>query len=211
MKRVLVIDDHVVVRIGFVALVRQAVSPVEIAEADCLKAARPLVQRGDWDLIILDLDLPDGHGLDFVPEIRRACAKSAVLLVTGFFDVELVQRAIQTQAVNGFVEKHASHQHFKEAIAITLRGGNYLSPHVSEKLVFHELDAQGRAVHELLSEREFQVLRLLGSGKTVSEAANEMGVKLQTISTFRRRILEKLQLRSTGDLVRFALQKRLVK
>jgi DNA-binding NarL/FixJ family response regulator len=210
MRRVLVVDDHVLTRMGMVQFVRHLFNPVEVGEADCALKALELVRQQAWDLMLLDVDLPDRSGLDILGDVKRARPKMPVLFVSGFAEEEFALRAMRGGAC-GFVEKTTNPEELRKALTTTIAGGRYISGGMSGKLAFHALDEADQSPAELLSDREFQVLRHLGAGKTVSEVAQILSLSVKTVSTYRARLLEKLNLHSTSDLVRYALKKGLVK
>jgi DNA-binding NarL/FixJ family response regulator len=160
--------------------------------------------------MLLDIDLPDRSGLDILCDVRNARPKMPVLFVSGSLEEEFVLRAMRGGAC-GFVEKTTTPDELRKALTTAIAGGRYISPGMSGKLAFHSLDEADQSPSELLSDREFEVLRHLGAGKTVTEVAITLSLSVKTVSTYRARLLEKLNLHSTADLVRYALKKGLVK
>lgn len=210
MRRVLIVDDYVLTRMGMVQLVRTTFTPVEVEEADCAVKALELVRQRRWDLVLLDIDLPDRSGLDILADLKRAQPQMPILFVSGCADEEFALRAMQGGAC-GFVEKNAPVDDLRKALTTAIAGGRYISGGMSGKMALHALDEADQPPEELLSDREFQVLRHLGAGKTVSEIAALLSLSVKTVSTYRARLLQKLKLHSTSDLVRYAVKKGWVK
>lgn len=210
MHRVLIVDDQPLIRMGMAKFVRMVLGSVELGQADCARQTLEMVQQEHWDLLLLDIDLPDRSGLDILADIKRARPKLPVLFVTGLLEEEFALRALMGRAA-GFVEKNAPLEELRQALTTTLAGGRYLSSNMSAKVVRLALDEADKSPTERLSDREFQVLCQLGQGKTVSEVAATLSLSSKTVSTYRARLLEKLNLRTTSDLVRYALKQGLAK
>ncbi|WCJ57966.1 response regulator transcription factor [Fontisphaera persica] len=210
MRRVLIVDDHVLTRLGMVHFVRHCFGQVEIGEADNAQTALQLARETAWDLIILDIDLPDRSGLDILPDLRRARPKTPILFVTGLVQEDVALHGLKGGAC-GFVEKGSSPEELKRALTAALNGQRYISGGMRERLAFHAIEPEESSPLDKLSEREFQVLRQLGQGHTLTEIGHNLSLSVKTISTYRQRLLEKLNLRTTADLVRYAVQKGLVK
>lgn len=210
MRRVLIVDDHVLTRMGMVHFVRHCFGQVEIGEADNAQTALALARETPWDLIILDIDLPDRSGLDILPDLRRARPKTPVLFVTGLVQEDIALHGLKGGAC-GFVEKGSSPEELKRALNAALNGQRYISGGMRERLAFHAIEPEANSPLDKLSEREFQVLRQLGQGHTLTEIGRNLSLSVKTISTYRQRLLEKLNLRTTADLVRYAVQKGLAK
>jgi DNA-binding NarL/FixJ family response regulator len=160
--------------------------------------------------MLLDVDLPDRSGLDILADVKRARPKMPVLFVSGGVEEEFALRAMRGGAC-GFVEKTSPPDELRKALTTAIAGGRYISSGMSSKLAFHALDEAAQSPADLLSDREFQVLRQLGAGRTATEVAKTLSLSVKTVSTYRARLLEKLNLHSTADLVRYALKKGLVK
>jgi two-component system, NarL family, invasion response regulator UvrY len=207
--RFLLIDDHPLVRSSLKQLLVQSFSSCTVEEAGDASSAMPRLNQGSWDLILLDIDLPDRSGVDLIRDIHALNPKSPVLVLSGGNEFELGQRVIRAGA-SGFVPKASSQDEILGAIRRTLSGKKSISPDLAAKLAEGALKHDNRAPHELLSEREFEVLRLFGQGCTTSSIADRMKLSVKTISTYRTRILEKLGLKTTGDLVRYAVSNKLV-
>jgi DNA-binding NarL/FixJ family response regulator len=208
MTRVLVADDHPVVRTGLKEIIGRHRDMAVLGEAGTAAEVCRLVVQKPWDVVILDLSLPDRSGLEVLKEIKRQRPRTPVLVLTAYHDEQFAVRAIRAGAA-GYITKGAAPEDLVSAIRRLAQGRRYVSPAVAEELIEalgHESD---EAPHQRLSDREYQVLCLLGSGKSVSQIAQELGRSVKTISTHRARILEKLDMQSTAQLVRYVLERRL--
>jgi DNA-binding NarL/FixJ family response regulator len=210
MRRILIVDDHVLTRMGMAQFVRHTLGDVLVAEAQDVKGAVAMIEQHPWEMFLLDIDLPDGSGLDILEQIRARYPGAPVLFVSGMIDEEFAIRAMRGGA-SGFVEKGSAPDELRTAIHTVLEGGRYISSKMAGRLALMSLDPAAQSPSEVLSDREFQVLRHITLGKTVSEIAQELGLSVKTVSTYRARLLEKLKLGSTTELVRYGLRKGLDK
>ena len=208
MTRVLVADDHPVVRTGLKEIIARQRDMAVMGEAATGAEVCRLVAMKPWDVVILDLSLPDRSGLEVLKEIKRERPKIPVLVLTAYHDEQFAVRAIRAGAA-GYLTKGATPEELISAIRRLAQGRRYMSPAVAEELIETLGHHSDEAPHQRLSDREYQVLCLLGSGKTVSQIAQELGRSVKTISTHRARILEKLEMQSTAQLVRYVLERRL--
>lgn len=207
MIRILIVDDHAVVRRGLRQILTDEPN-VKIYEAGDSREALTLVREQSMDMVVLDIDLPDGSGLDLLKELKREHPRLPVLILSIYPEDQFAVRSLRAGAA-GFLSKDAAPEELVKAVRKILGGGKYFSERTAEKLlnqVGTKLDA---SPHESLSDREFQILRLFGAGKTVREIAAELSLSAPTVSTYRARVLEKLGLKTTADLVRYAVQNRL--
>jgi len=207
--RVLIVDDHAVVRRGL----REILSDergVEVSEtADAHEALR-LSGEQTFDLAVLDLDLPGKSGLDLLQDLKRARPRLPVLILSVYPEDQFAVRALR-EGASGFLCKDAAPEELMKAVRKILKGRRYFSEFVAEKLI--SLPHAGRSTahpHETLSKREFQILCLLGAGKAVKDIAGELSLSTPTVSTYRARILEKMEMKTTVQLVRYAIKNRLV-
>ena len=209
MLRVLIIDDHAVVRRGLREILADE-RGVEVSEAADTCAAMELIRGEPWSLLVLDIDLPGRDGIELLKDVRRERPRLPVLMLSVYPEEQFALRSLKAGA-SGFLSKDAAPEDLVKAVRKILQGGKYFSERVVDMLLC-DPDNNGAATnpHELLSDREFQILRLLGSGKTLKEIAGDLALSPPTVSTYRSRILEKMRLRTTAELVRYAVQKRLV-
>lgn len=209
MIRVLVADDHPVVRTGLRAILARRCNIATLAEASTGAEVRHLVGQKPWDVVVLDTNLPDCAGLEIVKEIKRLRPNLPTLLLSVHPDEEFAVRALRAGAA-GYISKRAAPEELASAVQRLAQGRRYLSPAAAEELIQALGNGDGdRAPHTRLSDREYQVLCLLGSGKSVGQIAGELDRSIKTISTHRARILAKMEMRSTAQLVHYVLQQRL--
>ena len=207
MIRVLIVDDHAVVRRGLRELLAET-GAVSVGEA--ATAVEAMERIGEpWDLVILDLNLPGRGGLDLLVEVKRECPALPVLVLTVYSEDQYAIRALRLGAA-GYLTKESAPEQLLEAVTKVIGGGRYVSPSLAEKLVVSLHPGHDGAPHEALSNREYQVFRLLASGKTVGQVAEELNLSAKTISTYRGRILEKMEMRSNADLTHYAVRNELV-
>jgi len=208
MIRVLVADDHPVVRIGLREILTQQRDIAVLGEAGTGAEVCKLVAQKAWDVIVLDVTLPDRSGLDVLKEIKRERPKLPILILSAYPEEEYAVRALRAGAA-GYVTKKASPEELVRAVRRLAQGLRYMSPAAAEELIGALGNGLDQAPHERLSDREYQVLCLLGSGKSVGQIAQELERSVKTISTYRARILEKMEMQSNAQLVHYVLQRRL--
>ena len=209
MARVLVADDHPLLRKGLKQLL-DAEPDLELAgEAEDSEQVLEKVQRDCWDVLVLDLTMPGRGGLEVLQEIRRVRPNLPVLVLSMHAEERFAVRAIKAGA-NGYVSKANGAAEVVTAIRKVLTGRKYVSATLAEALA-GALDGDGqRPLHETLSDREFQVMCKIACGRTVSQIAAEISLSVKTISTYRSRVLEKMHMRSNAELTRYAIQEGLV-
>jgi DNA-binding NarL/FixJ family response regulator len=178
-------------------------------EAEDSEQVMASVERGEWDLVILDITMPGRSGLDVLRDIRRMRPELPVLVLSMHAEDQFAVRAIKAGA-NGYVSKDNAPTEVVRAVRKILSGKKYVSPTLAEILANALSSDIQRPLHETLSDREFQVLRQLASGKTVSQIAAEIALSVKTVSTYRARLLEKMNLRNNAELTRYAIQHGLV-
>jgi two-component system, NarL family, invasion response regulator UvrY len=199
MARVLIADDHAVVRAGLRQFLEEDRGIVEIGEASTGREALDALRRGGWDLLILDINMPDRSGLDILSHIRAAGHNTRVLVMSGL-----------PAGARGYLSKDGAPEELLKAVRTILEGRRYVSPALAELLV-SELDQDAdKPLHSRLSEREFQVLCKLAAGRAVSDIAGELCLSVKTVSTYRTRVLEKMHLETNADLTTYALRNGLI-
>lgn len=209
MIRVLVADDHPLLRNGLRQILAQERDLMVGAEAEDSDQTLEYVEREPWDIIILDIAMPGRSGLDVLREIRRKHPELPVLVLSMHSEDQFAVRAIKAGA-NGYISKDNAAAEVVRAIRKILTGKKYVSAKLAEILADSLNAAAVRPPHEALSDREFQVLCQLASGKTVSQIASEITLSVKTVSTYRARILEKMNMRNNAELTRYAIQNSLV-
>ena len=207
--RVLIIDDHAVVRRGLAEILVEEFPGLRTTEAATARSALECCSAGRWDLIILDLNLPDRSGLELLPELTRGCPGARILVLSAFPDVEYAGRILREGAA-GYINKQNAADELVTATRKVLEGELYVSIAVAQKIAAELNQLPVSEPHQRLSRREFQVLRMIASGKSSNEIAAELGLSPKTVGTFRGRILQKLGLESSVDLTRYAIRHRLV-
>jgi two-component system, NarL family, invasion response regulator UvrY len=202
--RIMLVDDHPVVRRGVRHILVDTYSTAVIEEVSSCVAAAHLVEAQPWDIVILDLTLPDGSGLEVLKRIREVQGRLPVLVLSMHAADQFARRAIAAGA-SGYLTKDAANEELVTAVTRLLRGGRYFDSSVMQEMV-NGLHAAGDRPHERLSNREYQVLRLIGGGKTVSEIAVELSLSVKTVSTYRGRVLEKMEMRTNAELTRYVVR-----
>jgi DNA-binding NarL/FixJ family response regulator len=207
--RILIADDHAVFRRGLTETLGEAFSRVTFGEAKTAQETLEYVRRQDWDVVILDISMPGKSGLDILDDLHRLRPKLPVLLLSMHPEGQFARRALKSGAA-GYLTKESVPEELKEAVRRVRAGGRYVSAALAEKLAFDLRRGADTPVHELLSDREFQVLRMIASGRTVKQIADEIALSVKTVSTYRARILLKTGMKTTAELIRYALQSQLV-
>jgi DNA-binding NarL/FixJ family response regulator len=208
--RVLLVDDHPVVRKGMKAILEDHLPQVTVAEAgDGDGALAVLAGAEKFDAVVLDLSMPGRSGIDLLAEIKHREPALPVLIMSLHGEEQFAVRALRAGA-SGYLTKAAAPDQLVAAIQKITRGGRYISEELAERLA---ADVSGRAVsapHERLSDREFDVMRGIASGKSVSDIADEMHLSVKTVSTYRTRLLEKMGMATNAELTRYAIEQGLV-
>jgi DNA-binding NarL/FixJ family response regulator len=207
--RILLVDDHAVVRRGLRQILADGLPGATFGEASSAAEALDAVGRAEWDLVVLDISMPGRGGMDALKDIRGLRPRLPALVLSVHAEDQYALRAFRAGA-SGYLTKDSAPDQLVGAARKILEGGRYVTPAVAEQLAAR-LDADGgRPPHEQLSDRELQVLRMIGGGKSVKEIGGELHLSEKTVSTYRTRVLEKLQLRTSADLIRYALHNGLV-
>jgi DNA-binding NarL/FixJ family response regulator len=209
MHRILIVDDHEVVRQGIKRLFDDRPGSAVFGEASTAPGALSLAREQDWDIVVLDLSLAGRSGFDVLQELKQAQPRLPVLVLSMHSEEQYARRAFRAGA-SGYISKDTRSDELLHAIELVIGGGKYVSPTVTEKLVVELKRGGPGALHESLSAREFEVLRLIASGKTLSEIAELMGLSSKTISTYRSRILEKTGMKTNAELTHYAIDNRLI-
>ena len=207
--RILIADDHAVFRRGLAETLGEAFSRVTFGEAKTAQETLEHVRRQDWDVVILDISMPGKSGLDILDDLHRLRPKLPVLLLSMHPEGQYARRALKSGAA-GYLTKESVPEELKEAVRRVQAGGRYVSASLAENLAFDLRRAADTPVHELLSDREFQVLRMIASGRTVKQIADDIALSVKTVSTYRARILLKTGMKTTAELIRYALQTHVV-
>lgn len=204
----LLVEDHPLMRSGLAQLLARQFSGATVTEVESAAAALDNLSSSAPDLVILDIDLPDRSGLDLLADLRSLAHNIPVLMLTAQEETEFGRRALHAGA-SGFVHKSSPPSEIIGAVQRLLQGKKYVSQDLATSLIDHP-DQSSLTLHQRLSTREFEVLRLLGKGSSVTDISQRLGLSVKTVSTYRSRILEKLHLQTTGELVRYAVEHHLV-
>jgi DNA-binding NarL/FixJ family response regulator len=206
--KVLIADNHAVFRRGLMEILGEAFSKVTFGEAKTAQEAVKRVRRQHWDVVLLDVNMPGKGGPDILVDLKRLRPKLPILLL-GMYP-EQFARPTLVAAAAGYLTKDCLPEELKVAIKKIVLGERYVSANLTAKLAEHLRTGTDLPLHELLSDREFQVLRMISSGKTVKTIAEELSLSVKTVSTYRARILEKTGMKTNAELIRYALQTHLV-
>jgi DNA-binding NarL/FixJ family response regulator len=208
LRRVLGVDDHFAVRNGVAQMLRDTFPNIQVGTAESAQASLDLLASENWDLVILDLSLPGRGGLDIIKQMKDTSPGSAILVYTMYPEDQFGVRALRAGA-DGYLTKDRPQEDLIEAARRISNGKRYITPALAESLANYVSEPAAGSLHELLSDREFQILRLLASGKTPTDIANELNLSIKTVSTYRTRILTKLNLNTTAELIRYAIEQKL--
>jgi len=209
MRKILLIDDHAVVRDGIKRIFEDQPDEISFAEASTRAEALEIVAHKDCDLVVLDITLGKRDGLELIKELKQLCPKVPVLILSMHSEEHYARRALKAGAV-GYISKETPRAELVAAIRKVLAGGRYVSPALAEQLAVDLTREADRPPHEGLSDREFEVLRLIASGHTVGAIAGLLSLSDKTISTYRARILEKMGMKTNAELTHYAVRNRLV-
>ena len=207
--RILLVDDHPIVRRGLRDILVDALGPTTIQEVGSGREAMALATDQPWDVMILDLSLPDSSGLDVLKHVRHTQPRLPVLILSMHTPDQFARRAIAAGA-SGYLMKDAADAELVTAVGRLLRGGKYFGTAVLERVALELQPNREERPHERLSDREYQILRMIGNGKTVSEIAADLQLSVKTVSTYRARVLTKTGFRSNAELIAYAVRAGLV-
>jgi two-component system, NarL family, invasion response regulator UvrY len=209
MIRVLIADDHPILRRGLKEVLVREFEDSVFGEAKDAQEVLAQTQSSDWDLLILDITMPGRSGLDVLTDLRALRPKLPVLVLTMHSEVQYGKRALRAGAA-GFMNKESAAEELIKAVQKCLAGGRYVGPVLAEKLASDLNDDVPSDVQETLSRREFEIMRMIALGKTVKQIAWELHLSASTVSTYRTRILEKMNMTTTAELMQYALHNRVV-
>ena len=207
--RILLADDHAVVRRGLKQILEAEFKRAAFGEARNAQEALDLLGKEQWDIVVLDITMPGRSGLEVLRESKKLLPRLPVLVLSIHPENQFAVRVLKLGAA-GYMTKDSAAEELVEAVKKVLAGGRYVSRSLAETLATNLSSDPVRPPQELLSEREFQVLRLIASGRIASEIAGELALSVKTISTYRSRILEKMGLRNNAELMHYAMEHQLV-
>ncbi|MCC6864550.1 MAG: response regulator transcription factor [Ignavibacteria bacterium] len=209
MIKILIADDHSVVRRGIKQILSEEPEMQIVGEASNSEELIEKLNAEEWDLLILDITMPGKSGLDVLIEIKQKMPELKILILSMHPEEEIAMRALKSGA-NGYLNKESAPSELIKAIKKVIAGGKYISSNLAELLIMNINNESNKAIHELLSEREFQVFCLLASGNSLTEIAEKFNLSIKTISTYRTRIMVKMNLKSNVELTHYAIKHKLV-
>ncbi len=207
--KILLVDDHEIVRRGLKELLTEEFPKAVFGEANTVPQAREMIVQKEWNLVLLDINLPGGSGLDLLGELRQLRPQAAVLVLSSYPEEEFALRSFKLGAA-GYLTKASVADEMLTAVKKVLSGGKYVSATLAENIATALGKRLDQELHETLSTRELEVLRRVATGRTIKEIAAELSLSEKTIGTYRSRISEKLGLSTNVELTRYALKHRLV-
>ena len=209
MIRILIADDHEMFREGIKRICEDNPDIVVAGEASNGNEALDRVANEEFDLLLLDIAMPGLSGLDTLKQLKTLKPKLRVLVLSMYPEDEYAMRAIKAGAAGYLTKARASHE-LIEAIKKVSSGGNYINASVAEKLLFDMKPGQSGPLHETLSDREYQIFTMIVKGRKVGEIADELCLSVKTVSTYKARILNKMEMKSTAELVKYAIDHELM-
>lgn len=209
MLRILIADDHAMIRIGLKQVLLKSFPNAVVGEAQNAEEALEQIRRKTWNLVVMDITMPGRSGLDILKDVQLARPALPVLIMSMHGEDQFAVRVLKAGAA-GFISKHSAPDELVNAIRKILDGGKYVSKTVAEKVIFDLGQETGQLPHETLSDRELQVLCMFALGKINKQVAQELSLSVKTVSTYRARILEKMNMRSNAELTRYAIKNGLV-
>jgi DNA-binding NarL/FixJ family response regulator len=207
--KILITDDHAVVRQGLKQILLEEFTRAEFGEATNAQEAIERVWKENWDVVVLDITMPGRSGLEVLKEIKKSRPKLPVLVLSMHPEDQFAVRILKIGA-SGYMTKESAPNELVGAVRKVMAGGRYVSPSLAEKMASYLAVDVHTPPHERLSDREFLVLRLIASGKTPTVIAKELALSVKTISTYRMRILEKMNMSNNAELTHYAIQNQLV-
>ncbi len=207
--KILVVDDHEIVRNGIARIVSEEILGSKVQEADNGFDAIKIARRENLSLIIMDMSMPEITGLEVLKQLRSEAIKIPILILSIHPENQYALRVLKAGG-NGYITKECPRGELVNAVRIILGGKKYISTGVAEKLAMRFDDDMTKEQHELISDRELQVLKLIATGKTVTEVATELNLSVATVSTYRGRLLDKMGMKNNAELTVYAINNGLV-
>lgn len=207
--KVLIADDHSIVREGLKQILKEVISNAVIDEAISGDEALEFIKNQEYDFVIMDISMPGKSGLDVLNIIKEREIVSKILVLTMHPQEQYAIRALKLGA-SGYLCKSSLYEELAIAIKTILNGRRYISTSLAESILFDSLEDRNKSPHEKLSERQFQIMRMLANGKSVSEIASQLFISDKTVRTHRIRVLEKMNLKNNAELIVYALKNNLI-
>lgn len=209
MIKILIVDDHAVVRRGVKQILAEEHDMTIFGEARNAQEALNNVREMNWDIVILDITMPDRSGLDVLKELKSIRPQLPVLVLSMHPEDQYAVRVLKAGAA-GYVTKESAPEELAKAVRKVIKGRKWSTPSLAEKLAFDLESGSEKPLHESLSNREYQVACMIASGKTVKEIAGELYLSIKTISTYRTRVLNKMKMKLNAELIHYAIKNRLI-
>jgi len=211
MSRVLIADDHAVVRAGYKQFLDAEPSITDVGEAASGNEALDALRRKDWDLLLMDIHMPDRSGLDILKHVTSGYPDVRVLIMSGLPEEQYARNVLRAGA-SGYLSKGGSPEEFLKAVRLVLNGRRYVSAALAESMAadLENPRDQNQPLHTALSTREFQIFCKLAAGSSVGSIGEELSLSVKTVSTYRSRILEKMSFSSNADMTSYALRNGLI-
>lgn len=209
MINVLIADDHAIVRKGLRQIILDEYPTARILEVNDVESLIAQIMKDEWDLVISDISMPGRSGVEALHQVKQINPRLPVLIMSMYPEDQYALRVLKAGA-SAYLSKETIHEDLIKAIKAILIGRKYITPSIAEKLAGALENDSSKELHELLSDREFDVLKMLAAGKSVSEIADQFALSATTVSTYRARILEKMGMKNNADLTRYALEKKLI-
>lgn len=207
--KVYLADDHLLIREGLKKILSSEKNFMIVGESGDPDEVLDFINDNEVDILILDLNMPGRSGLDILKHVKNIKPEVKVLILSMYSEDQFGERTIKAGA-SGYITKESASEELLNALHKIAKGGNYVSPAFAEKLLFRKQNIPDKKPHEILSDREFQIMILLAKGKTQVEISNELALSSSTVNTYRSRILEKLNLKSNAEIIRYAIQNNLI-
>ena len=208
MIRIIIVDDHPVVRRGLKQILQEQSDVKVVGEAENAQEAFKIIRTIDCDAVVLDISLPGASGVEILKQLKYEYQKLPVLILSVHPEEEYAVRVMKAGA-SGYLTKESAPEELVKAIRKIISGGKYISSSLAERLIT-DIDASGKPRHEKLSDREFEIMRMIARGKAIKKIAEELCLSEKTVSTYRSRIMEKMNMSTNADLTRYALDHHLV-
>lgn len=208
MIRILIADDHAIVRRGLKQLLEEHYSFITIGEAADTESLVAMAMSQTWDIVICDMNMPGRSGLDALQQLKQILPQLPVLIMSMYPEDQYAIRVLRSGGA-GYLGKETIHDDLVNAIETIRAGKKYITPAIAEKLV-DSFPSSGMSMHETLSDREFDVFKLLASGQSISQIASQLLLSPTTVSTYRARVMEKMKMRNNAELTRYAIENKLI-
>ena len=209
MLRILIVDDHPIFRRGLKGLLKDSFDQITVDEAGDGNEAMGLIEKNSYHVVLLDIAMPKRSGLEVIKEIKKERPNLAVLILSAYPEEQYAIRSLKSGA-SGYLTKISVGDELVDAIKKVSRGGRYLTSSLAEKLAFAIMDDSQKRPHEKLSNREYEVMCMIASGKTAKKIASELCLSIKTISTYRTHILEKMDMKNNAEVTYYAIKEGLV-